>query len=94
VRRRLAVRPHPLLERTAQLGLVRGAHDVVATVLEGRIEEEAIVLELEVLAILAEAAALTQGDELLAFGERADGDRPFLEGNWHREGRGRKGGMT
>src|SRR4051794_22527367 len=92
VRRRLAVRPDAFLERTAQLGLVRGAHDVVAAVLEGRIQEEAIVLELEVLAVVAKPAALAQGDELLAFGERADGDRPFLEGNWHKERRGRKGG--
>src|SRR4051794_14555632 len=92
VRGRLAVGPDALLERTAQLGLVRGADDVVAAVLEGRIQEEAIVLELEVLAVVAEPAALAKGDELLAFGERADGDRPFLEGNWHKEGRGRKGG--
>src|SRR3954453_7001803 len=92
VRRRLAVGPDAFLERTAQLGLVRGAHDVVAPVLEGRIQEEAIVLELEVLAVVAKPAAPAQGDELLAFGERADGDRPFLEGNWHKEGRGRKGG--
>src|SRR3954452_9422252 len=89
----LAVRPDALLERATQLRLVRGAHDVVAAVLERRIQEEAIVLELEVLlAVVAKPAALAQGDELLAFGERADGDRPFLEGNWHREGRGKKGG--
>jgi hypothetical protein len=53
--------------------------------LERRIEEEALVLELEMLAVVADAA-LTQGDKLLALGESADGDRPFLEGNWHREG--------
>jgi hypothetical protein len=60
-------------------------------VLEGGIQEEAIVLELELLAVVAHAAALAQGEELLALGERADGDRPFLEGNWHK-GRGKKGG--
>ena len=27
---------------------------------------------------------LAQGDELLTFGKGADGDRPFLEGCWHR----------
>ena len=84
--RRLGVGPHALLEGAPQLGLVRGADDVVALVLEGGIEEEAVVLDLEVLALLADSA-LAQGDELLALGERADGDRPFLESNWHKKGR-------
>ena len=87
--RRLGVGPHALLEGAPQLGLVRGANDVVALVLERRIQEEAVVLDLEVLALLADAA-LAQGDELLALGERADGDRPFLESNWHKKGE--KGG--
>jgi len=43
------------------------------------------VIELEMLAVVAKVT-LSQGDELLAFGKRADGDRPFLEGSWHREG--------
>ena len=48
-------RPDALLERAAQLGLMRGAHDVVALVLERGIEEEAVVLELEVLVVLTDA---------------------------------------
>jgi hypothetical protein len=58
------------------------AHEVVALVVEGGVEEEALVLQLEVPVGLPDAA-LTQRDELLAFGERADGDRPFLQSNWH-----------
>ena len=84
VRRRLAVRPDALLERAAELGRVDVADDVVALVVERRVQEEAVMLEREVLVLLADAA-LAQGEELLALGERADGDRPFLEGNWHRE---------
>jgi hypothetical protein len=84
--RRLGVGPHALLERAPQLGLVGGAHHVVALMLEGRVQEEAIVLDLEVLALFADPT-LAQGDELLALGERADGDRPFLESNWHKKGR-------
>ena len=84
--RRLGIGPHALLEGAPQLGLVRGANDVVALVLEGRIEEEAVVLDLEVLALFADAA-LAQGDELFALGEGTDGDRPFLESNWHKKGR-------
>jgi hypothetical protein len=53
------------------------------------IEEEAVVLDLEVLALFADAS-LAQGDELFALGEGTDGDRPFLESNWHRKGE--KGG--
>ena len=83
---RLGVGPHALLEGAPQLGLVRGANDVVALVFEGRIEEEAVVLDLEVLALFADAS-LAQGDELFALGEGTDGDRPFLESNWHRKGR-------
>ena len=85
VRGRLALGPHALLEGAPQLGLVRLAHQVAALVVEGRVEEEAVVLELEVLVGLADAA-LAQGDELLALGERAHGDGPFLESDWHRGG--------
>ena len=71
-RRRLLVGPDALLERAAQLGVVRLAHEVVALVVEGRIEEELLVLELEMLVLLANPA-LTQGDKLLALGERPHG---------------------
>ena len=81
-RRRLLVGPDALLERAAQLGVVRLADEVVALVVEGRVEEEPLVLELEVLVLLADAA-LAEGDELLALGERAHGDGPFLESNRH-----------
>ena len=81
-RRRLLVGPDALLERAAQLGVVRLADQVVALVVEGRVEEELLVLELEVLVLLADAA-LAQGDELLALGERAHGYGPFFESNWH-----------
>ncbi len=79
---RLAVAPDALLERPAQLGLVGLAHEVAALVVEGGVQEEALVREPEGLAGLAHAA-LAQGDELLAFRESADGDRPFFESNWH-----------
>ena len=88
---RIAVGPDALLEGAAQLGQMRVADEVVALVVERGVEEEAVVLQLEVLAVLADAA-LAEGEELLALGERTDGDRPFLEGNWHGEvsgGRGR-----
>src|SRR6202035_1386204 len=75
---RLAVVPHAFLEGPTQLRLVGLAHEVVALVVEGGVEEEAVVVELEVLFRLADSA-LAQGDQLLAFGEGADGDRPFLE---------------
>src|ERR1044072_2623742 len=58
------------------------AHEVVVLVIEGRVEEEALVLELEVLVLLADSA-LAQGQELLALGESADRDGPFLECDWH-----------
>ena len=80
--RRLAVGPHAFLERAAQLGVVRLADEVVALVVEGGVEEEAVVVELEVLVLLADPA-LAQGQELLALGERAHGDGPFFERDWH-----------
>ena len=83
---RLAVGPDALLECPAQLRLVGLADQVAALVVERRIQEEAVVLEAEMLARLAHAA-LAEGHQLLALSERADGDRPFLEGNWHVSGR-------
>ena len=73
----------PSSSARAQLGLVRLADEVVALVVERGVEEEAVVLELEVLVLLADAA-LAQREELLALGESAHGDGPFLESNWHR----------
>ena len=90
VRRRLAVGPHALLEGAPQLGLVRRAHDVVALVLEGRDRGRSGRARARSACASSRIAALAQGEQLLALGERADGDRPFLEGNWHREG-GKKG---
>ena len=74
--------PAPL---APQLGPMRLADQVTALVVEGRIEEEAVVLEREVLLGLANAA-FTERHELLALGERAHSDSPFLECDWHREG--------
>src|ERR1700735_2025722 len=51
--------------------------------IEGGVQEEALVGEPERLSGFADAT-LAQGDQLLAFGEGADGDRPFFESNWHR----------
>ena len=76
-RRRLLVGPDALLERAAQLRVVGLADQVVPLVVEGRVEEEALVLELEVLVLLADAA-LAQGQQLLALGESADRYGPFL----------------
>src|SRR4051794_21107682 len=83
MRRRLALGPHALLEGAAELRLVGLAHQVTALVVERRVEEEALVLHLEVLVGLADTA-LAERDELLALGERAHGDSPFLESDWHR----------
>jgi len=83
VGRRLAVAPDALLERTPHLGLVRLADEVVALVVERRVQEEAVVVEREVLARLTDAA-LAERHELLALGECAHRDGPFLEGDWHR----------
>ena len=49
---------------------------------ESRIEEEALVLDLEALVGLADAA-LAQGHELLTLGERSYGNSPFFERNRH-----------
>src|SRR5947209_16305242 len=79
---RLSLGPDPLLERAGELGLVGLAHQVVALVVEGRIQEEALVLDAKALRGLADPT-LAKGDQLLALGEGADGDRPFFESNWH-----------
>jgi hypothetical protein len=63
---------------------MRLAHQVVALVVERRIQEEAVVVELEVLVGLADPT-LAERDQLLPFGKRADGDRPLLERNRHKE---------
>ena len=81
-RRRLLVGPDALLEGAPQLGVVRLAHQVVALVIERRVEEEPVVLDLEVLVLLADSA-LAQGDELLTLGEGAHRNGPFFAGNRH-----------
>ena len=45
---RLAVAPDALFERAPKLGAMGLAHEVAALVVEGRVEEEALVLDLEV----------------------------------------------
>ena len=64
--RRLAVAPHALLERAAQLGLVGLAHEVARLAVEGGVQEEAVVGEPKRLAGLAKHP-LSQGDQLLTF---------------------------
>src|SRR5215207_9889295 len=85
-RRRLLVGPYTLLERAAQLGMVRLAHEVVALVVEGGIEEEAVVLEVEMLLVLADPA-LAKREQLLTLGQRAHRHGPLFEGNRHVVGR-------
>ena len=82
LRRRLLVGPDTLLESAAQLRVVRFTDEVVPLVIEGRVEEEALVLEFEVLVLLADAA-LAQSEQLLALRESADRYCPFLESDWH-----------
>ena len=62
---------------------MRLAHEPGLLVVEGGVEEELLADDLEVLVLLADAA-LAQRDELLALGERADGDGPFFECDRHR----------
>src|SRR3954454_6233581 len=81
-RRRLLVGPDTLLERAAQLRVVRFADQVVPLVVEGGVEEEPLVLELEVLVLLTDAA-LAQSEQLLALRESADRYSPFLESDRH-----------
>src|SRR5687768_12243192 len=82
----LVLGPDALLERAAQLRHVGVTDAVVALVVERGIEEEAVVLDLEMLVLLADSP-LAEGEELLALGERAHGYGPFLECDWHRRGK-------
>ena len=63
--------------------MMGGTHEIVVLVIKGGVEEEAVVLEFEVLVLLTDAS-LSEGEELFAFGEGSHGDSPFLERNWHR----------
>ena len=76
-RRWVLIGPDALLEGSPQLRVVRLADEVVPLVVEGRIEEEPLMLELEVLVLLADPA-LAKGQQLLALGKRADRHGPFL----------------
>jgi hypothetical protein len=82
-RRWLLVGPHPLLQGAPELGVVGLAHEVVALVIEGGIEEEPIMLDLEVLVLLPNAP-LAEGHELLPLGKGTHRDSPLFEGNRHR----------
>ena len=82
-RGRLLVGPDALLEGATKLGMMGLADQVVPLVVEGRIEEELVVLDLEVLVVLADSA-LAEGDELLALGQRSHGHGPLFECNRHR----------
>src|SRR5919109_5679493 len=64
---------------------MRAPNQVVSLMVERRIQEEPVVIDLEVLVLLADPA-LAERQELLALGERTHGDGPFLESNWHRRG--------
>jgi hypothetical protein len=81
-RGRLLVGPDTLLERATQLGMVGLADEIVLLVVEGRVQEEALVLHLEMLVLLADTA-LAKSEELLALGERAHCYCPFLECDRH-----------
>src|SRR5205085_4408405 len=59
-------------------------------VIEGGVEEEAVVIKLEVLVGLANSA-LAESYELLTFGQGANGDSPFFESNRHMKGGGLSG---
>ena len=61
---------------------------IARLVVEGGIQEEALVGEPERLAGFTDAA-LTESYELLTFRESANGDSPFFESNWHKKGRKR-----
>ncbi len=62
--------------------MVRFPDQVVPLVVEGGVEEEALVLELEVLVLLANST-LAEREQLLTLGESADRYSPFLESDWH-----------
>ena len=79
---RLLVGPHALLEGAAKLGVVGFANQVVALVVERRVEEELLVLELEVLVLFPDPA-LAHGHELLSLGQRAHCHGPLFKGDRH-----------
>ncbi len=81
-RGRLLVGPDALLEGAAKLGVMRLANEVVALVVERGVEEEALVLNLEVLVLLADPA-LAKRYELLALRQGAHRDGPLFESNRH-----------
>ena len=81
-RGRLLVGPDALLEGAAELRVVRLADQIVPLMVERRVEEELVVLDLEMLVLLADAA-LAEGDELLTLGQRAHGHGPLFECNRH-----------
>jgi hypothetical protein len=86
-RGRLLVGPDALLEGAAKLGMVGLADQVVALMVEGRVEEELVVLDLEVLLVLADSA-LAESDELLALSQRPHGHGPLFQCNRHEKIRG------
>jgi len=61
---------------------VRLANEIVALMVEGGVQEELVVLDLEVLVLLADPA-LAQREQLLTLREGAHGHSPFLQSNWH-----------
>ena len=83
----LAVGPDTLLERPGELGSVGFADEIGPLVIERRVQEEAFVIELEVLLGFTNAA-LAERQQLLALGERPHSDGPFFESNRHRERKG------
>ncbi len=62
--------------------MVGFADQIVPLVVEGRIEEELVVLDLEVLVLLPDSA-LAQSDQLLALRQRSHGHGPLFESNRH-----------
>jgi hypothetical protein len=66
---------------------MRLADQVVPLVVEGRVEEELVVLDFEVLLVFADTA-LAEGDELLTLGQRSHGHGPLFQCNRHKEIRG------
>jgi hypothetical protein len=60
------------------------AYQVARLMIEGGIQEEALVGEPERLAGFTDSA-LAESYELLTFGKSTNGDSPFFESNWHRK---------
>ena len=61
------------------------ANEFRALVVEGGVEEELVVLDLEVQVVLADPA-LAQRQQLLTLGEGAHGYSPLFESDWHKDG--------